>query len=98
MKTYKIERTFSNPYIGSRNGGDRVIYSGLSLKEAQEKLLDMYNDYHSDMGYATNWGMAVIISSKFIFGAHKTHSDGTRSFEYDSRIFSIVEEEADADN
>lgn len=97
MKTYRIiART--NAYIAQRdsmfNGNTEVaLENNLSLSQARKSLLDMYNDRFSDeRPYANNWGMAVIQSAKHTDGASATDSDGTRSFEYDSRIFSIEEE------
>ena len=67
-----------------------VIESGLTLKEAREMLLDMFNaKFECEVGYAPNWGIAVIKTKKFADGANKTYQDGTRSFSWDSRIFSI---------
>lgn len=97
MKTYKITAS-TNGYIASRdimfNGNTEVtLESGLTLKEAQSMLLDMFNDkYDWDLGYSSNWGIAVIKSAKRHEGANKTYKDGTRSFEWDSRTFSIEEE------
>lgn len=71
-----------------------VIESGLTLKEAREMLLDMFNTkFEWEVGYAPNWGIAVIKTKKFADGANKTYQDGTRSFSWDSRIFSIEMEE-----
>lgn len=93
METYKITLTFSNPYIGSRNGGNKTLSTNLTLKEAYKELLDLYNKYYADeRGYAHNWGNAVRSSVKYIDGANKTFSDGTRRFEWDSRVFKIEEE------
>lgn len=93
MKTYKIELRFQNPYIGSRNGGNKTIESGLTLPESQKKLLDLYNEkYDGERPFALNWGLAVIQSKPFIFGANKSNSDGTRSFDWDSRLY-IIEPE-----
>lgn len=74
------------------NGKTEIIVAGnLTLKEAQRRLLSMFNDcYELD---CSNWGMAVIARKKRAEGAYKTHEDGTRSFDYDSRTFSIEEEE-----
>lgn len=93
METYKITLTFSDPYIGSRNGGNKTIEEGLTLKQAQKKLLEMYNDKYDDRGYATNWGIAVNSSARFAEGAYKTSADGTRRFDWDSRIYRIEQEE-----
>ena len=68
-----------------------VIADNLTLKEAQRRLLFMFNEcYETD---CKNWGMAVIVRKKRAEGAYKTHEDGTRSFDYDSRTFSIEEED-----
>lgn len=98
MNTYKIiART--NGYISNRDilfkgKTEVIIESGLLLKEAQTKLLDMYNEkYSNERVYATNWGVAVIQSKPYDFGAIKTFQDGTRSFDWDSRSFSIELEE-----
>ena len=88
MKTYRIiGRT--NPYIAQRDvmfGGKTriVIEKGLSLKEAQKKILDFFNeDYET---YYKNWGL-VRCNSDFAY----SNSDGTRGYEYDSRYFEIEE-------
>lgn len=90
MKTYKIiGRT--NSYIAQRdsmfNGKTEItIESGLTLKEAQKKILDFYNeDYET---YYKNWGL-VRCNSDLAY----SHSDGTRGYEYDSRYFEIEEED-----
>ena len=97
MKTYKIISK-TNSYIANRdarfNGKTEILISGnLTLKEAQQELLAMYNgEFCGERAYAPNWGIAVIQASKSAFGAG-SHPDGTRFFEYDSRIFSIEEQE-----
>ena len=86
----------TNGWIAERdtqfNGKTEIIVAGnLTLKEAQRKLLSMFNEcYELD---CKNWGMAVIARKKCAEGADETHEDGTRSFDYDSRTFSIEEEE-----
>lgn len=73
------------------NGKTMIIVAGnLTLKEAQRKLLSMFNDCYELN--CSNWGMAVIARRKRAEGAFKTRKDGTRCFEYDSRYFSIEEE------
>lgn len=97
MKTYKITAT-TNGYIASRdimfNGNTEVtLESRLTLKEAQKMLLDMFNDkFDWEYGYSPNWGIAVIKSAKRAEGANNTYKDGTRSFVWDSRTFSIEAE------
>ena len=68
-----------------------VIVDNLTLKEAQRKLLSMFNECY-ELG-CSNWGMAVIATKSRVFCAYKTHDDGTRCFDYDGRTFSIEEEE-----
>ena len=68
-----------------------VIDDNLTLKEAQRRLLSMFNGYYELD--CSNWGMAVMATKKRAEGADKTHEDGTRSFDYDSRTFSIEEED-----
>lgn len=89
----------TNGYIAQRDSmfsgkTEVTIHTGLTLKEAHKVLLDMYNDVFSDeRGYASNWGLAVIQSNNHSDGAQPTCNDGTRTFEYDSRTFTIVEED-----
>lgn len=99
MTTFKIIAQ-TNGYIANRditfNGNTEVIIeSGLSLKEAQSKLLDLYNEkYENERPFASNWGLAVIQSKPFADGAVSTFQDGTRSFDWDSRNYSIqIEDE-----
>ena len=68
-----------------------VIDDNLTLKEAQRRLLSMFNGYYELN--CSNWGMAVIVRKKRAEGAYKTRENGTRSFDYDSRTFSIEEED-----
>ena len=94
-KTFKIiGRT--NGWIAARDSQFKgkteiVIADNLTLKEAQRKLLSMFNDCYELN--CSNWGMAVISRRYRAEGAFKTRKDGTRCFEYDSRTFSIEEEE-----
>ena len=94
-KTFKIiGRT--NGWIAARDSQFKgkteiVIADNLTLKEARRRLLSMFNECY-ELG-CSNWGMAVIASKERAEGAYKTHEDGTRSFDYDSRTFSIEEDE-----
>lgn len=98
MKTYKIViRT--NAYLARKDsqfkGGktENVLLYGLSLKDARKVLLEYYNDkYECERPFAPNWGIAVIQSKKHAFGAVKTFQDGTRTFDYDSKAYTIEEE------
>lgn len=86
-QTYKIIGK-TNGYIAQRdinfNGKTEiVIESGLTLKEAQDKLLDMFNeDYET---YFRNWGLARM---NYPYNT-TTYEDGTRSYDYDSRMYEI---------
>lgn len=104
MKETKTnERRYSivaetNGYLANRlaefNGKCKVIKeSGLTLVDAKKELLRMYNDmYDGERPYACNWGMAVIQSRGKVDAANPTLSNGTRSFSYDGRRYSIEEE------
>lgn len=89
MKTYKITGK-TNGWIAQRDslfkGKEYItIERGLTLKEAQKKILDFFNeDYETCY---KNWGL-VRCNSDMAF----THNDGTRGYEYDSRYFEIEEE------
>ena len=93
-KTFKIVgRTYG--WIAERdsqfNGKTEIdVEKNLTLKEAQRKLLSMFNDCYELN--CSNWGMAVIARRYRAEGAFKTRNDSTRCFEYDSRYFSIEEE------
>lgn len=87
--TYKIIGQ-TNHYIAQRdimfNGKVYiVIETGLTLKEAQQKLLQFFNEDY--LTYFSNWGL-VRCNHPF---ESSTHKDGTRSYEYDSRYYSIEE-------
>ena len=90
MKTYKITKHFTCPYIGQRNGGDKELRTGLTLKEAQKELLNMFNEQFET--YAPNWGAAVLMTKNNVHQAYPTRDDGTRLFEWDARQF-IIEED-----
>lgn len=90
--TYKIiGRT--NPWIAQRDGlfkGETTIIldEGLSLREAQKKLLDFFNEDYDT--YYSNWGLVRCNCSESY-----SHKDGTRGYEYDSRYYSIINEEGE---
>ena len=93
-KTFKIiGRT--NGWIAARdsqfNGKTEIVVEkNLTLKEAQNELLRMFNNYFELD--CKHWGMAVIATKSRDFCAYPTHEDGTRCFDYDGRTFSIEEE------
>ena len=87
--TYKIIGQ-TNPYIAQRdihfNGKTTItLATRLTLKEAQQKLLQFFNEDYGT--YFSNWGL-VRCNHPF---ESSTHKDGTRSYEYDSRYYSIEE-------
>lgn len=91
MSKYRITGR-TNSWIAQRgstfNGNCEItIADQLDLKDAYKKLLDMYNDDNSNYPSAPNWGVAVRQDR----GAQATCPDGTRSYEYDSRVYEIVE-------
>lgn len=103
MKTYRIIAK-TNGYIANRDimfkGKCEVTLSeGLTLREAQCELLDLYNKKY-ETGY-TNWGLVVAHNDQRL-RSHRggdtfatSFRDGTRSFAYDGRTFAIEEESAE---
>lgn len=67
----------------------------LTLREAQQELLRMYN-HDNDTCYS-NWGLAVIHSAKRLDGAF-TCSNGMRCYRYDSRDYMIEEIEIEVED
>lgn len=89
MKTYKIiEKTAGQRTV-------RIIETNLEIKDAQKELLDLFNRRH-DLN-VNNWGLAVILTKDRPDGATSTFRDGTRSFSYDNKTYSIEEEIADSE-
>jgi hypothetical protein len=85
MKTYKITLTFTNPYIGSRNGGNKTLTEGLTLKQAKKELLDLFN--RKSEHFAITWTEAKRKTKNCFDQA--LGSGETARFEFDSRIFKI---------
>ena len=92
MTTYIIiGRT--NSYIANRDSQfagkcSVILQSGLTLQEARAELLSMLEECY-EVSYP-NWGVAM---NSHIGRQYCTHnSDGTYSFEYDSRYYYIEEE------
>lgn len=81
----------TNPYIAQRDihfkGNTTItLAKGMTLKEAQYLLLRFFNeDYET---YYSNWGLVRCNHHEA-----SSYDDGTRSYEYDSRYYSIVEDE-----
>lgn len=95
MKTNTTYRIIgrTNGWIADRDilfkGKCKITLSkGNSLREAQIKILEMFNqDYNT---FFQNWGLARM-NHPYITWSYK---DGTRGYEYDSRYYEIEEEEA----
>lgn len=88
--TYKIIG-HTNPYIAQRdihfNGNTTItLATGLTLKEAQQKLLQLFNEDYGT--YFSNWGL---VRCNHPWGT-SSYKDGTRAYEYDSRYYSIEKE------
>lgn len=79
--------------VATKNPSDTyhfvVIDEDMTLAEAQNRLLELYNCFFSNRIYATNWGIAVRQSKKHIEGASATNEDGTRQFLWNDRYFII---------
>ena len=86
MKTYKINLVFTDPYIGSRNGGNKTVDEGLSLTHAKKRLLEIFND-KSDI-VALTWAEAKRKTKKRIDSAYG--SGTTARFDFDGRRYEIV--------
>lgn len=99
-KLYQITGT-TNGWIAQRdskfNGKTKIVLcDNLTLKEAQKKLLDFFReDYIDKCWNITNWGVAVNVSNGL---ASPTFSDGTRMYEYDSRVYRIEEQEIESND
>lgn len=98
-KKQKQEQLFcivakTNPWIAQRSGLFKgrttvVLEHDLTLKQAQKWLLEYWCE--KSQCYAPNWGVAVRMKQGVPQDiiANPTHEDGTRSFEDDSKNFSI---------
>jgi hypothetical protein len=97
METFEIALVFTCPYIAQRNGGNRVLHTGLKLEEAKDKLLNLFNDKH-DYPYSETLKEAELISEShmdnMILG---DDIDTFPMFHYDSRIYKILKEEKEED-
>lgn len=77
-----------------KNGKEEVIGNNLELKEAYKILLDKFNELYADeRGYSDNWNTAIAKSRRRVFGACKTLSDKTRSFDYDGTDYVMIEDD-----
>ena len=64
-----------------------IIENNLTLREAQKKLLSMFNEKFGTWYH--NWGLVVSNHSDNA----GSHTDGTRYYEFDSRVYRIEEYE-----
>ena len=100
MKTYRIICK-TDGYHAARNAKFNGkcwynVLASLSLRDAQIRLLDMYNEmYMDERPYCYNWGQAVNQSKPYIRGAYYEFLDGLRMFDYD--VYTIVIEEENKD-
>lgn len=99
MKTYKIIGS-TNGYIASRdihfNGKTQIeLASGLSLEDAISKLDEFFSeDYgYSHDSFEVSYNEETEESVYADDERWTNFQDGTASYEYDSRYYSIVEEE-----
>ena len=93
MKTFaiigKTDLYYANRDINFNGKSEVVFVKNLSLKEAQQKLLDMFNkDYEHEIGGCINWAVARR-KKKYSTSSFK---DGTRSYVFDLRYYRIEEE------
>lgn len=96
---YKIIIT-TDPYHASRHPGFvlnenrtlgiKTVETGLTLKEAQDKLLKLFCE--DAQQYFPNWGVACAWKGGQSLYANPTHKDGTRSYCDDVFTVSIEEE------
>lgn len=91
MKTYSIKLTFTDPYIGARNGGNRALIEGLSLKQAKGQMLLYYNE-NSDK-YACTWAEAKRQTRNGV-ALCASGTNSIQRLDYDSRVYEIVEDRA----
>jgi hypothetical protein len=91
MATYKITGK-TDSWIAQRdihfNGKTYItLATGMTLKEAQEKLLAFFNEDYGT--YYSNWGLVRCNHPDL----SSSYRDGTRSYEYDSRYYHIEQED-----
>ena len=93
MKTYRIIGK-TNPYIAQRdihfNGKPEVVFeTGLTLKDAQSKLLEWYNrdNERTDKPFRSTWGEARRWDDETL-----NHGGGCFGYCFDSRTYWIEEE------
>lgn len=68
-----------------------VFHDNLSLKEAQDIMLDWFNEEYYTC--YTNWNL--IMGNKYYRNFAWARKDGTRGYDYDGRYYSIVEKPDD---
>ena len=83
MKTYKIAQ--------QRDGQMAKNYkSGMTLREAQQELLKMFN-FDAEKNFP-NWGLAVAWAKNSEIMQAGSHTDGTRLYWLNNYKYEIVEE------
>ncbi len=98
-KNYKIIIT-TDPYHASRHPGFvmnekrtlgiKTVETGLTLKEAQDKILKLFCE--DARQYFPNWGVACAWKRGESLYAYPTSADGTRAYRDDVFDVSICEE------
>lgn len=93
-KTYRVvcktDLYHANCYSAfNKHTGIKVCETGLTLKEAQKKLLEILNIKLEDKGFCIvkRWGKSPDEEIDLF-----SYSDGTRAFSYDVFSYSIEEE------
>jgi hypothetical protein len=64
-----------------------TLATGMTLREAQEKLLAFFNEDYGT--HYSNWGLVRCNHPDL----SSSYRDGTRSYEYDSRYYHIEQED-----
>ena len=81
---------------GSLRAHRNVLLETESLKEANEMLLNKYNELFGDeRGYASAWDEAVEASEPFIDGAQDNSFSGLCMLKYDGCTYEVVEDLGD---
>lgn len=78
---------------GSLKAHRNVLLETESLDEANEMLLNKYNELFGDeREYASTWGEAVKASEPFIDGAQDDSFSGLCMLKYDGYTYEVVED------
>lgn len=97
LKRNIMERTIYQVVMYKQNGSMRahrnVLLETESLNEANEMLLNKYNELFGDeREYASTWEEAVKASEPFIDGAQDNSFSGLCVLKYDGYTYEVVED------